>query len=114
MEGSRGPCALKLLKGNLVSLKKGALDEFRHEFEILKDMRHPNIAGILDFGFDADEGRYYYTSEFIEGVDFNKATEGMEVEKVTGLVVEALRALEYLHSYRIHHFDIKAANVLVV
>ena len=114
VEGPCGRCALKLLKGDLLSLKKAALEEFRNEFAILKDMRHPNIAGILDFGFDSGEGRYYYTSEFIEGADFAKATGEMDFNQVTDLIVEALRALQYLHSYGIHHFDIKGANVLVV
>jgi len=114
VEGPSGLCALKLLKGDLLSLKKTTLEEFRNEFAILKDMRHPNISGILDFGFDSDEGRYYYTSEYIDGVDFAKATAGMEPGQITDLVVEALRALGYLHSYGIHHFDIKGANVLVV
>lgn len=114
VEGPSGPCALKLLKGDVVLLKKAVLEEFRHEFQILKDMRHPNIAGILDFGFDESNQRYYYTSEYIEGTDFVSATEGKTIEEVTELIVEALRALEYLHSYQIHHFDIKAANVLVV
>jgi serine/threonine-protein kinase PknK len=114
VEGPQGPCALKLLKGQLESLKKSALEEFKNEFAILKDMRHPNIASILDFGFDEKEERYYYTSELIDGRDFITATEGMPLAAITDLFVQALRALAYLHSFRVYHFDIKAANVLVV
>ncbi|MFH1829560.1 MAG: sigma 54-interacting transcriptional regulator [Pseudomonadota bacterium] len=114
VEGPKGRCALKLLKGDFASLKKPALAEFKNEFSILKDMRHPNIASILDFGFDEELERYYYTSEIIDGRDLIKATKGIELEKITDLFVQALRALAYLHSYRIYHFDIKAANLLVI
>lgn len=114
VEGPQGQCALKLLKGELAALKKSALAEFKNEFTILKDMRHPNIAAILDFGFDESHERYYYTSEHIEGRDLLRATEGMSLDKITALFVQALRALSYLHSYRIYHFDIKAANLLVI
>ncbi len=107
--GPQGRCALKLLKA------AGELEqeEFRHEFSLLKDLNHPHIARILDFGFDEERGQYYFTSELISGKTIYEATEGMAVEGVVDLFVQALRALEYLHSYRIHHFDIKAGNVLV-
>jgi transcriptional regulator with GAF, ATPase, and Fis domain len=114
VEGPGGRCALKLLKGDIASLKKSTLDEFKNEFAVLKDMRHPHIASILDFGFDAEQERYYYTSELIEGRELVRATKGMPLATVTDLFVQALRALSYLHSYRIYHFDIKAANLLVV
>jgi len=114
VEGPDGPCALKLLKGELASLKKSALEEFKNEFSILKDMRHPHIAAILDFGFDEAIERYYYTSELIEGRDILNASRDLKLETVTDLFVQALRALGYIHSFRIYHFDVKAANVLVL
>lgn len=114
VDGPQGLCALKLLKGSIGSLKPKALEDFKHEFEILRDMSHPHIAGILDFGFDESLMQYYYTSELIEGSDFFEATQGKSVEEITDLIIQALRALVYLHSYRIYHFDIKAANLLVM
>lgn len=114
VEGPQGQCALKLLKGSIESLKKSALAGFKNEFALLKDIRHPNIASILDFGFDEEIERYYYTSELISGQDFISATKQQNLKTITGLIVQALRALSYLHSYRIYHFDIKSANVLVV
>jgi transcriptional regulator with GAF, ATPase, and Fis domain/Tfp pilus assembly protein PilF len=114
VRGSGEDCALKLLKGSAENIKRSTLDEFKNEFEILKDMCHPNIAEILDFGFDENLQQYFYTTELIEGRDFYKTTEGMGTDEVIDLFVQALRALEYLHSYRTYHFDIKSANVLVI
>lgn len=114
VEGPGGESALKLLKDVSASGTQTALGEFKNEFAVLKNLNHPHIARILDFGYDDAIGRYYYTSEMITGSTIFDATEGLTVESVTDLIVQCLRALEYLHSFHIYHFDIKAANVLVV
>ncbi len=113
VEGAGGVCAIKLLKGAAGAMKPSVLEEFKNEFAILKDMRHPHIAEILDFGYDETIGQYYYTTELIEGSDLFRATETLTFDETCDLFVQALRALEYLHAYRIYHFDIKSANVLV-
>jgi len=114
VSGPGGDCALKLLKGAVGAIKRSTLDEFKKEFEILKNMCHPNIAEILDFGFDENLQQYFYTTEIITGQNFFKVTENMGADDIVDLFVQALRALEYLHSYRTYHFDIKSANVLVM
>jgi transcriptional regulator with GAF, ATPase, and Fis domain len=103
--------ALKLLKMNP---RPAVLTEFRHEFGVLKEMRHPNISTILDFGFDVATSRHYYTQELIEGKDLLTAMTGLGLDEILGLFVQVVRALDYLHSYGVYHFDIKAANVLIV
>src|SRR5262249_25446917 len=80
---------------------------------ILKDLNHPNICRILDFGFDPHLKQYYYTTELVEGQDIFEATAGKSVDEVLELFVQALRAFHYLHSYKVFHFDVKAANMLV-
>jgi len=114
VEGPDGESALKLLHEVSGSAQASALDEFKNEFSILKNLNHPHIARILDFGYDDAIGRYYYTTELIEGRPIFEVTEDLSIEEVTDLIVQALRALAYLHSFRINHFDIKSANILVV
>jgi len=105
--------ALKLLKQWRPGIAEAeALESFKREFSVLKNLNHPNIARILDFGRD-EEGRYYFTSEYVEGADFFEATRGKSPEVIEDRVVQALRALEYLHSRGIYHLDIKPANLLV-
>lgn len=89
------------------------LADFKNEFTVLKNLNHPHITRILDFGYDEKLKRYYFTSEFIEGKDLFAATEGRLFEQILEWIIQALRALAYLHSYGIHHFDLKAANLLV-
>ncbi len=114
LKGSTGRSALKLLrKGLSGDANSEAVTDFKHEFEILKDLNHPNIARILDFGYDRNLKQYYYTTELVEGEGVYEATNGKSVDEVLELFVQALRAFHYLHSYRVFHFDVKAANLLV-
>lgn len=106
--------ALKFLKKVQMNVSRDeALQNFKNEFSILKELNHPNIARILDFGYDPKIQKYYYTCEFIEGADFCTACENQPVHIVEKLIVQVLRALNYLHSRSIYHFDIKPQNILV-
>ncbi|MDO8461640.1 MAG: serine/threonine-protein kinase, partial [Deltaproteobacteria bacterium] len=110
----QGTTALKLLKKvPLAARQLEILSDFKSEFSILKNLNHPNIARILDFGFDANLERYYFTTEWVDGKDLFASTEGATIETILERMVQALRALEYLHASKIFHFDLKAANVLV-
>lgn len=114
VEGPHGLHALKLLKKGFGDrYHHESLADFKNEFSILKDLNHPHIARILDFGFDEALGQYYFTTELITGQDLFSGTQKCTTEEKVDYIVQALRALIYLHSYRIFHFDIKAANLLV-
>lgn len=113
VEGQMGVCALKLLKERGTATDRISVEEFKREFTILKDLSHPHIAHILDFGFDETISKYFFTSEFIQGSNLFDATESMPITQITDLIVQSLRALEYMHSSLVYHFDIKAANILV-
>lgn len=109
-----GEKALKFLKKVQLNVsREDALKNFKNEFEILKKLNHPHIARILDFGFDNKLQKYYFTSEFVSGAILDKACEGQSLDVVEKLVVQVLRALNYLHSRGVYHFDIKPQNILV-
>lgn len=106
--------ALKFLKKVQLNVSRDeALNNFRNEFSILKELNHPNVNRILDFGFDVPVQKYYFTNEFIEGAELHKACEKQPIDVVEKLIVQILRALNYLHSRGIYHFDIKPQNILV-
>ncbi len=106
--------ALKFLKPS--SQQASSLESirsFKEEFSILKGLSHPHIAKIHDFAYDEKSKRYYYSSEYIEGKNLYDATLNLESEKIEALFIQSLRALEYLHSHAIYHFDLKPQNILV-
>jgi len=109
-----GVHALKFLKSGQIGFsKEEAVANFKNEFTLLKELTHPNIALIQDFGYIADDDQYYFTTEFIEGANLLEATRAAAMDEIEGLFVQALRALEYLHAHAIFHFDLKPQNILV-
>jgi serine/threonine protein kinase len=106
--------ALKVLKRVQFKVsKEEALQNFKSEFAILSELNHPGIARILDFGLESRLNKYYFSTEFIEGEDIFNASNQLSFEEIEDLIVQVLRALNYLHQRGIYHFDIKPQNILV-
>ncbi|MDA3885493.1 MAG: serine/threonine-protein kinase [Candidatus Delongbacteria bacterium] len=109
--------ALKLIKVD--SSEKGHLDEIldslKSEFSITKSLHHKNIIDVYDFGYDKNLDSYYYTMDYLHGVDLNE-----HVKKNPGkknfpfLVYQILDGLNYLHSNDVIHFDIKPENIFII
>lgn len=112
-------CALKILHRSIFGLSKDHLTAFQKEFEILKRLRHPSIAQVYDAGFaEIDLGdhkgkEFFFTTEFVDGKKLTDATLELSLPTFENLLVEALRALNYIHSQDIYHLDIKPSNLLV-
>ena len=58
--------ALKVLPPNL-SKSKNFVDRFRVEARVMADLKHPNIVGVHNTGYDEERGLYYLVMEFIDG-----------------------------------------------
>ncbi|MBF0104479.1 MAG: serine/threonine-protein kinase PknK [Deltaproteobacteria bacterium] len=107
-------CAMKFLKRPHRGDRLSPLMSFKREFETLKGLNHPNIAKVLDSGYDKNFGEYYIVTEFVQGEDLFTATENGTIQDSEDLLVQTLRALNYLHSKKIYHLDLKPPNILVV
>ncbi|OGQ66242.1 MAG: hypothetical protein A3F89_04875 [Deltaproteobacteria bacterium RIFCSPLOWO2_12_FULL_50_11] len=90
-----------------------ALSHFRQHFRLLKELYHPGLAQLYDFGFDDDNQCYYIISEYIEARDLFTATIGWTPWIIEELIVQALRVLDYLHSRGLFHLNLKPTNLLV-
>ena len=88
---------------------------FLAEARMAGNISHDNILGIYDFGED-DQQRPFMVMEYLKGEDLGHAIKGGhtgELRDKLRIALQIARALEYTHSRKIIHRDIKPDNVHV-
>ena len=103
--------ALKRIRRKLVQPE--LIDRFKAEFRVLTLLQHPNVAAAYDFESLPGSEDYFFTMEFVEGRNIFLATEGVSWQQIVALLIQVCRALSYVHSRKLIHYDIKPGNVLV-
>lgn len=113
--------AERLADGALVALKllnaehaanEGERQRFAREAEVVRQLAHPHVVALLDYGFVGDLP--FLVFPLLEGrtLEARIATEGKVGWGLTGRFSEqALSALEVAHGRSIAHRDIKPANL---
>ncbi|MBI4576598.1 MAG: sigma 54-interacting transcriptional regulator [Planctomycetes bacterium] len=116
-ESTDRPVALKTFGG--ASTHPDHVEYFKHEFRTLARLRHPNLQEVYDFGLVrtsagvVSEGALYFTSEYVDGQDLMAATRETSQDRLLELVAQVCRALQYVHSHGLIHYDVKPENILV-
>jgi len=114
--------------GQVITLKKirhdlldeRALTQFRYEFSALAQLRHPNLVTVYDFGVIEDTQEYFFTMEYVPGEDLvTYATRRLQEEPghydwLYDITVQVCRALQYIHSRGLIHYDVKPRNIFVM
>jgi len=115
--GLRKRFALKLiLTGGWMpdSLRKN----FEHEAQALGRLKHPHIVDVTDYGVDPrDGGLPYLVMEYLEGATLREALEKRRVVSVSemlALLRQVAKAVDFAHSQKIIHGDLKPANLFLV
>jgi serine/threonine protein kinase len=83
------------------------------EFRVLSALRHPNIVGVLDYGFDHEKVPYFTMTLLPSATTVVEASRHRPLESKLDLLFQMLEALSYLHRHGIVHRDLKPSNVLV-
>ncbi|MEM9191375.1 MAG: sigma 54-interacting transcriptional regulator [Myxococcota bacterium] len=93
-----------------------AVERFYKEFSALREVVHPQLTQVFDFGIERRPGatpRCFFTSELIEGTTLDAFADGRSYEEVASAVEDVLRAVLFLHTVGLRHNDLKPANILV-
>lgn len=91
-------------------------EENRREVNVLKNLRHPSLPGVLDF--IEIEGQLFTVMDYIEGMDLEKwlqNTPQPTLREIQTLSGDLCGALDLLHTQNppIIHCDIKPANIII-
>jgi len=106
--------------------QQGSTARFIREAQILSNLQHPGIVGVLDFG-EEDE-LYSMVLEYVQGYDLGRwlkylqlKAQSMSWEDAVFIILRVLEALSYAHGFRrndgtpaeILHRDISPGNILL-
>jgi Nif-specific regulatory protein len=101
------------LKVSHPSPRHGALDlDFKMEYQLHHRLEHDHIVRAREFG-EVDDRRRFYTMDFLATVSLAEVYRRFGVEGLGRVALAVCDALEFAHSQRILHGDIKPANILV-
>lgn len=107
------PVAIKLLRIEAGDASE-MLQRFEREAQVLSRLRHPSIAGVVDFG--RADGVPYLVMELVEGRSLDEAlAEGAALPPLEAapILIQIARALEHAHSQGVIHRDLKPSNILI-
>ena len=90
-----------------------ALKNFLREAKSAAKLNHPNIVTVFDAG--EQDGRYYIAMEYVDGTTLKEIVRRRGVISPTGVLhvtLQMCQALDYAHSQKVVHRDIKTANTM--
>ena len=91
-----------------------ARERFLRESRACAQLRHPNIVGILDFGFDS-ANQPYMVMELLSGPSLKEEIDleaPMPPDRVAAILGPVASALQLAHDRGITHRDLKPANIV--
>ena len=89
-----------------------SMERFLQEFEILREVRHPNIVRIFDLGV-TDDHLYLAMEHFARGDLRKRMSEGLTARQSLTYARDMAYALQAIHEVGIFHRDLKPGNVML-
>jgi serine/threonine-protein kinase len=111
---TRARVAIKVLHDQ-VARDRVSVERFRREYETAREMNHPNIVKVLEFG-DTPDYSMFMTMEYLEGRELAKALadkQPLPKSTIVRIVAQIALALEHAHSFGFIHRDLKPDNVFL-
>ena len=102
------------IEGSNGSLFVNYRQKFRKEAENLSHLDHPNIVKVLEV-FD-ENNTTYYVMQYIDGEsldDYILRNNGIPENKAISILKDVGSAIQYMHSHKMLHLDLKPKNVML-
>ncbi|XP_059401979.1 death-associated protein kinase 2-like [Carassius carassius] len=109
--------AAKFIKkrNSRVSRRGVRREEIEREVDILQELQHPNIISLHDVYENRTD--VVLILELVSGgelFDFLARKESLSEEEATEFIKQILDGVQYLHSKKIAHFDLKPENIMLL
>jgi serine/threonine protein kinase len=125
LQNANSLVAIKIMRDEFLQRDENSLRAVENEITILKNMKHQGIVQMLDYGDNGQvlkpSGRVipsliYIVMEYVEGgllFDLCQLMQAMGEDSGRFFAHQMLNSIEYLHSIRVVHRDLKLENLLV-
>ena len=102
------------------SVKDQEMEQFRARFlreaQSAGILSHPNIVTIHDVVEQSEDGVAFIAMEYVRGTNLKlllQAEQPLTLPFVVEVIAQVADALDYAHSYKVIHRDVKPANILI-
>lgn len=109
--GPQNRVAVKILEHGAYSPEPASASS--EDFSLLRQLRHPNLVQILDFGVLEGSENLYLVHEWVQGKNLFLATERMATENIVDFMIDLAASLQYLHARGILHGNLKPPNLFL-
>ena len=99
-----------------VSRNEDEMEDIRANYQIVRKLRHPNIAGVATLEKDPAAGDYYLVMDLAVGTTLKRwarrhSDAGLDAK--LAILRQVAAALDYAHAEKVLHRDVKPENVMV-
>jgi serine/threonine-protein kinase len=105
--------ALKILFPHVANIPK-LVARLEREAQVMFELDHPNI--VKSFAYDFTDGFHYVAMEYVSGQSMQKWMTQLgriPVADAVRIVLDCAKALDYAHSLKLVHRDVKPDNILL-
>lgn len=113
-ETSGTEVAIKALPPELVCSVR-EIENIKANFQLVHNLHHPNIASLKFLEQDQGTGNYYLIMEYVPGItltEYMKNNTPSHADQVK-ILSQIATALDFVHSKRLIHRDIKPDNIMI-
>ncbi|XP_018576029.1 serine/threonine-protein kinase STK11 isoform X2 [Anoplophora glabripennis] len=109
--------AVKILKQKKLRRIPNGEQNVQREIKLLRKLKHKNVINLVDELYDHEKQKMYLIMEFcvgsLQGMLDSTPSKRFPLYQAHGYFLQLVDGLEYLHSMRVIHKDIKPGNLLL-